>query len=149
MDLNKYCLAAKIYLGIALFTIAIKIFAYMTKSAEFNSTNAIKLFLQILFTFLFFWFMNFLCKKGYRIIAWIIAGINIVATVGTLIFTLLGLIEIKSGKFQVKPTTVPVTTTAASAATLMRRPIIIVRPAHEYALDPYQKRRPMVYSPTV
>jgi hypothetical protein len=63
MDISSLCTPAYIYIIIAFIYLLITMF---------KSFNIIGTLIQLLVIFVWAWFLNFLCRNGYGILAWVI-----------------------------------------------------------------------------
>ena len=60
-EIENLCTPAKIYFAIAILSIVFGLFA---------NIRVFALFAKLIFAFLYTYFLNFLCKKGYQSISW-------------------------------------------------------------------------------
>ena len=81
-DIEKYCTPAKIYLGISVIAVVIVIGQNLLNNnlnelciGELKCTMSHKIYVlvfKIIYIIFWTWFLNFLCKKGLKSLAWFI-----------------------------------------------------------------------------
>ena len=80
-EFEKLCTPAKIYFAIAILSIVFGLFA---------NIRVFALFAKLIFAFLYTYFLNFLCKKGYQSISWFL----VVLPYLVMIFVMIDLFQI-------------------------------------------------------
>jgi hypothetical protein len=73
MDVSKLCTPAFIYFFLAVISIVIAIF---------NNVRAITILIKIVFVLVWTWFLNYLCKKGYSVISWVLVILPFLMMIG-------------------------------------------------------------------
>jgi hypothetical protein len=63
MNFSKLCTPAMIYFVVAVITLVIGVF---------TNFHILSLLIKGLFILVWTWFLNYLCKKGYSVISWIL-----------------------------------------------------------------------------
>ena len=75
MNFSKLCTPAMIYFVISVITLVIGVF---------TNFHIISLLIKGLFILVWTWFLNYLCKKGYSVISWILVILPFLMMFGVL-----------------------------------------------------------------
>ena len=91
MNFSKLCTPAMIYFVLSVITLVIGVF---------TNFHIISLLIKGLFILVWTWFLNYLCKKGYSIISWILVILPFLMMFGVIAMAM----EVVKGS--VKPTAI-------------------------------------------
>lgn len=76
-----YCLPAVIYVGLSIIGIMYSVLNGLTSSGA--------ILLEVLFVWLFAWFLDYLCRNGYTIASWVLVLFPFVLIIATVVGVLM------------------------------------------------------------
>jgi hypothetical protein len=111
----KYCLPAKVYLGLTLFSLFL---VFTSNVFTPGSVASISVF-KIIFSVLWFFFLNWLCSKGLSRLSWFLVLFPFIIMI-IVLFSMIYVVT-TADKIMVQETTIPVFSSAAGTPVVINQ----------------------------